>query len=151
MCPLNRGNIQNLEILTEDKLLAWYRTTSWALQSSCSCLLPNFHCILAHDELRLSSLLTQLIPRSIHWCSSHAFCRSPNNSTFVGGSSRLSQWTKNLRLEDCGTQTLSFQVGSRYLAQVSTCPETDCHLLVTLEKNARWLQSRANFHVLSVT
>ena len=74
-----------------------------------------------------------MIPRSIQWCSSQAFCRSPNNSTFVEGSSKLCQCTKNLRLEDCGTQTLSFQVGFRGVAQVSTCSETHCHLLRTLE------------------
>ena len=65
--------------------------------------------------------------------------RSPNNSTFVEGSSRLSQCTKNLRLEDCGTQTLSFQFGSRGISKVSTCPDTDCHLLVTLENARCWV------------
>ena len=75
----------------------------WALRSWYSCILPSFHCELVQDERRLSPLLTQIIPISIHWPSSRVLVPLLRDSTFAAGSWRL------FRRIDGDLHTVEFQ------------------------------------------
>ena len=95
-----------------------------------------------------SSLLTQIILRSTYGLFGQISVRSPNGSTSVEGSWRLSQGIDCWRFAYCGSPASSLHVGSRSLAQVSLCliahthaalvsqySKTDYHLFATLENS----------------
>ena len=77
--------------------------------SWCSCKLPSSQCYPVQDELLLSSLLTWIIPTSIHWFFGPTLCgRFLDVSTFVKHSWRLS-----CRIPTAPGKTCSNDTGER--------------------------------------
>ena len=122
-------NIQSLECMVQDQPMRDVKQQS------------NFHCHWAQDDLMLSSLLTLIIRKSIHWLFDPAADRPQDDSTYVEHSWRLSQGIDCWRCAYCGGPTSSLQVGSRYHTQLSLCllnvhtqpPAPVYHLCATLE------------------